>query len=46
VFGGEFLEKFPEEKDFPEKPYVQQKRNPVFHFKPILDLATIYLRGP
>jgi len=40
----EFLEKFPDERDFLEKLYVQQKLNPVFHLKPILDLATIYPR--
>ncbi len=40
----EFLEKFPDERDFLEKLYVQQKLNPVFHLKPILDLVTIYPR--
>jgi hypothetical protein len=40
----EFLEKFPDERDFLEKLYVQQKLNPVFHLKPILELATIYPR--
>ncbi len=32
------------ERDFLEKLYVQQKLNPVFHLKPILELATIYPR--
>jgi len=44
VLEREFLEKFPEEKDFLEKLYVQQKLNPVFHLRPILELATIYPR--
>ena len=38
----EFLEKFLDKRDFLEKLYVQQKLNPVFHLKPILDLATLY----
>ncbi len=39
-----FLEKFPDQRDFLERLYVQQKLNPVFHLKPILELATIYPR--
>jgi transposase len=38
----EFLERFPDQKDFLEKLYIQQKLNPVFHLKPILELAAIY----
>jgi len=38
----EFLEKFPDQKDFLEKLYIQQKLNPVFHLKPIMALAAIY----
>jgi transposase len=44
VLEREFLEKFPDERDFLEKLYAQQKLNPVFHLKPILELATIYPR--
>ena len=44
VLEREFLEKFPDERDFLEKLYVQQKLNPVFHLKPILEMATIYPR--
>jgi hypothetical protein len=42
VLEKEFLEKFPEERDFLEKLYAQQKLNPVFHLKPIVELAAIY----
>lgn len=38
----EFLEKFPDQKDFLEKLYIQQKLNPVFHLKPIMALAGVY----
>lgn len=41
----EFLEQFPDQKDFLEKLYVQQKLNPVFHLKPILELAALYPAG-
>ena len=44
VLEKEFLEKFPDQRDFLERLYVQQKLNPVFHLKPILELATIYPR--
>ena len=44
VLEKEFLEKFPEERDFLEKLYAQQKLNPVFHLKPIVELAAIYPR--
>jgi len=44
VLEQEFLEEFPEEKDFLEKLYAQQKLNPVFHLKPIVELADIYPR--
>jgi len=44
VLEKEFLEEFPEEKDFLEKLYAQQKLNPVFHLKPIVELASIYPR--
>jgi transposase len=38
----EFLELFPDQKDFLEKLYIQQKLNPVFHLKPILELSSLY----
>lgn len=38
----EFLEQFPDQKDFLEKLYIQQKLNPVFHLKPIMALAAVY----
>jgi transposase len=38
----EFLERFPDQKDFLEKLYIQQKLNPVFHLKPVLELAAVY----
>lgn len=44
VLEQEFLERFPEERDFLEKLYAQQKLNPVFHLKPIVELAAIYSR--
>lgn len=44
VLEKEFLEKFPEERDFLEKLYAQQNLNPVFHLKPIVELAAIYPR--
>lgn len=44
VLEKEFLERFPEEKDFLERLYAQQKLNPVFHLKPIVELAAIYSR--
>ena len=44
VLEQEFLEKFPEEKEFLDKLYAQQKLNPVFHLKPIVELAAIYPR--
>jgi hypothetical protein len=44
VLEKEFLERFPEQRDFLEKLYVQQKLNPVSHLGPILELATIYSR--
>jgi len=44
VLEKEFLEKFPDERDFLERLYVQQKLNPVFHLKPIVELAAIYPR--
>ena len=44
VLEQEFLEKFPEEKEFLDKLYAQQKLNPVFHLKPIVELAAIYSR--
>jgi len=40
----EFLEKFPEDRYFLEKLYVQQKLNQMFHLKPIVQLASIYRR--
>jgi len=44
VLEKQFLEKFPEERDFLEKLYAQQKLNPVFHLKPVVELAAIYPR--
>ena len=44
VLEKEFLEMFPEQSDFLEKLYVQHKLNPVFHLKPIVELAAIYPR--
>lgn len=40
----DFLERFPDQRDFLEKLYAQQKLNPVFHLKPILQLASLYPR--
>lgn len=40
----QFLERFPDQKDFLEKLYVQQKLNPVFHLKPIVEMASLYSR--
>ena len=40
----EFLERFPDRKDFLEKLYVQQKLNPVFHLRPIVEMASLYHR--
>jgi hypothetical protein len=40
----EFLEQFPDQKEFLEKLYVQQKLNPVFHLKPIVEMASLYPR--
>ena len=39
-----FLEEFPDQKDFLEKLYVQQKLNPVTHLRSILELAELYPR--
>lgn len=39
-----FLEKFPDQKDFLEKLYAQQKLNPLFHLRPVVELANLYPR--
>jgi transposase len=38
----DFLERFPDQRDFLEKLYAQQKINLVFHLKPIMELAYLY----
>lgn len=42
VLEQQFMEQFPDQRDFLEKLYVQQKLNPVSHLRPILELADIY----
>lgn len=44
VLEKEYQERFPDEKDFLEKLYIQQKLNPVFHLRPILGIARLYPR--
>jgi transposase len=46
VLEQEFLQRFPEHKDFLEKLYAQQKLNPLPHLRGILELASLYPREP
>ena len=44
VLEKKYQDKFPDEEDFLEKLYVQQKLDPMFHLRPILEIAGLYPR--